>query len=153
MAVHARSLLDKSRRELNSAMDGLDEEGFRRRPERGEWTAAEVLAHLVDYEAFLTSQIEIASASHDVAGSRQTNEERTAGARQAQRMPVPQLVHALLGQRRTTNLLLERDASAADAPQVNQYVAGMIEEIALHESLHAKQIVALRERITARVQL
>ena len=57
MAEDTLAMLDSSRSELMNAIEGLDEEGFRRRPQRGEWTAAEVLAHLLETERSLLNEI------------------------------------------------------------------------------------------------
>lgn len=156
MIEGARNRLAESRRALMDAITDLDEEGFRGRAAHGEWTVAETLAHLLDAERFLGEQVmrALAPGRHTVPS--RTDEERSEGARQAQRMPVPQIVHALLAQRRDTLRLLEglSDEQLARAVQHLRRgrvdVAWLFQRMASHEAEHAAQITTLRRRGEAR---
>jgi hypothetical protein len=128
MTAQVSALLDESRRELYAAMEGMHDEDFRKRSERGQWTAAEVLAHLLDHEARV---IQAQDHAHMQQG-------RGAEPTQARRMPVPQLVHALLAQRRTTVRALQREADPSRT-------AAVAESLAAHEREHARQLVSLRK--------
>ena len=148
--------LERSRRSLMDAIAGLDEEGFRSRPRSGEWTAAAVLSHLLATERVILERAQSALTQVGYHVTSQTEEERQEGARLAQRVPVPQIVHGLLAQRRDTLRLLERLSPDELARRFNhqrrgeQSVGGLFQHIAEHEEEHAEQISALRARAAAR---
>ena len=134
------------------AIAGLDEEGFRARPAPGEWSPAEVLAHLLLDEAKL---LEYAGAAlqADAAIPFITDEERETHAEDAaRRMPVPQIVHGLLARRRDTLALLERltpeqlDRPVRHPAYGDVRVARLFQHVAEHEEEHAHQIRTVRER-------
>ena len=133
-----------------NAIAGLDEPGFRARPVAGEWTAAEVLSHLLSTERIVINRAQAALAQKSDIVIPQTDDERQEGARLAQRLPVPQIVHGLLAQRRDTLRLLDR-LSAGELARRFQHqrwgertVVWLFERAAEHEEEHACQIRTLR---------
>lgn len=148
-----RSRLEESRAALMHAIAGLDEEGFRARPERSEWTAAEVLAHLLSAEQRLMDAAPRALASDHFVLAERTEEERRREAKEAQRLPVPQLVHGLLAGRRETLRLLEGLRAAHLTRPLRHARLGeltlgwLFEHLAEHEEEHAAQIRDLRRRV------
>jgi len=148
--------LEGSRNELMDAIAALDEEGLRAHPDASQWSAAEVLAHLLSTERFLTQRAQDATVRQDCSISPRTERERTSDARSAaQRMPVPQLIHGLLAVRRDT--LRQIDALTRDqlARPVHHSshgevtVAWLFDYVAAHEREHAAQIRAMREASAA----
>ena len=145
-----RERLERSRKSLMEAVAGLDEEGFRARPAPSEWTAAEVLAHLLHIEGVHMARGQTASTEDGFVATPVTDEECREQARLAQRMPVPQILHGLLAQRRDTLRLLERLSEqqltrAFFHPERGQLtIAQIFERAAAHEEEHAAQIRALR---------
>lgn len=137
------------------AIAGLDEQGFRVRTQSGEWTAAEVLAHLLSTERLFTQRARAALDQVDFVITPRTEDERQEGARMAQRMPVPQIVHGLLAQRRDTLRLLDGLSDEHLARSVRhprwgeQSVAWLFRRIAEHEAEHAEQVRSLRAQPAA----
>lgn len=150
--------LEASRQALMDAIAGLDEEGFRARPTPGEWTAAEVLAHLLADEAKLLVDTQPALEGVDVAVEVTPDEGREklakdaaqSAAQSAASGPVPQILHGLLAVRRDT--LRRIEALPADqlgrpvrnAAYGDTTVARLFEHIAEHEEEHATQIRTIR---------
>ena len=140
--------LEQSRRSLMEAISGLDEEGFRARPQQGGWTAAETLAHLLITERNSTGRARTALAEDNPQFAWVGDEQLEEQARSAQRMPVPQIVHGLLAQRRDTLHLLERLSPDELSRRFHhqrwgeQSVGGLFQHIADHEEEHAGQIRA-----------
>jgi uncharacterized damage-inducible protein DinB len=132
------------------AIADLNEEGFRRRPAPGSWNAAEILAHLLATEAHLAGSIERALSEATPRVAALTDDDRAEHARQAQRMPVPQIVHGLLARRRDTLRLLDsvderRLARGATHPRWGTVsVAYLFGRIAEHEQEHAAGILSMR---------
>jgi len=148
--------LERSRAELMDAIAGLDEAGFRTRPDSAAWTAAEVLAHLLDTEQTLRGHAQAAIGQRDYSVSRTADDEREESARSAQRMAVPQLVHGLLAARRDTERTLagfsegELRHSLRHEALGEVTVGGLIRHLSDHESEHANQIRELRQALAAR---
>jgi hypothetical protein len=148
--------LEQSRRALMDAIAGLDEEGFRLRPREGEWTAAEVLAHLLANEQGLTEIARLALTQERPGVQSRGEAQREVEAKSAQRMPVPQILHGLLAQQRDTMKLLEplepghlqRTAVHSRFGEVS--VGWLIERIAEHVEEHAGQIRAQRAQPAGR---
>lgn len=147
--------LEASRDALMEAMAGLDEEGFRARPELSEWSAAEVLAHLLHTETVQMERVDKALVEEGFTATPVTQEQRHEEAKLAQRMPVPQLLHGLLAQRRDTLRRFDR----LSQPELSQpfhhpsrgelTVAWLFQHTAEHEEEHAAEIRALRELAAA----
>jgi len=91
-----------------AAITGLDETAFRQRTNAGDWTPAEVLTHLLAVERVRLEQVRTVLAQDNAFVRWIDDEELDQQTRAAaQRMPVPQIVHGLLAQRRDVLLLLE----------------------------------------------
>jgi uncharacterized damage-inducible protein DinB len=143
--------LEASRQALMDAIAGLDEEGFRARPASGEWTAAEVLAHLLADEPKLLVYAQAALEAGDIAVEATSDEDREKLAKDAaQRVPVPQILHGLLAARRDTLGQLEALSPEQLARPVRQAAHGgttvgrLFQHIAEHEGAHATQIRTIR---------
>ncbi len=121
--------LKASREALMDAIAGLDEEGFRSRPDASASSVAEILAHLYVVEQTASSGPHVNHADAD--------------ARLAQRMPVPQILHGLLAGRRDTLRLIDQQS------RNNTNLAAAFEGLAAHEEEHAQQIRALRGSLPA----
>jgi hypothetical protein len=148
--------LEQSRRSLMDAIAGLDEEGFRLRPREGEWTAAEVLAHILMTEHVFAGRARAVLEQENPPLASISDEERSGHARSARRMPVPQIVHGLLAQRRDVVGLLEPlSPQQLRRPfrheRRGDLAAGwLFQRIAEHEKEHAEQIRAQRAQPAAR---
>jgi uncharacterized damage-inducible protein DinB len=126
--------LERSRRSLMDAIAGLDEETLRTRTGGTAWTTAELLAHLWSAEATLIQRSQLGTAL-DLLERLRSDDGRDEARQLAQRMPVPQIVHALLAQRRDTLRALRDRGGALDA---------LAAEIARHEMEHAAEVRRLR---------
>ena len=150
-AKQVAALLEQSRAELMDAMAGLDEAGFRTRPDSATWSVAEALAHLLDTERTLRTDAEAAREQHDYFVTSKTDAERQEAARLAQRMAVPQLVHGLLAERRDTLRLLaglsreELERPLRHEARGELKVGWLFRHLAEHEADHAAQIRTLRQ--------
>ncbi len=148
--------LEQSRRSLMDAIAGLTEEGFRARPQSGEWTAAEVLAHLVTMERILTDRARRVLTEDNPYVASISNDELQEQARSAQRMPVPQIVHGMLAQRRdVVSLLRPLSPQQLGRPyhhegRGNLTLGWVFQRIAEHERDHAEQIRAQRAQVVSR---
>jgi uncharacterized damage-inducible protein DinB len=135
---------------LMDAIAGLDEEAFRNRREPGAWNVAEVLAHLLDYEQLWTERARNAQARDRYVVTQRPEGERQPHLDMARRQPVPQIVHGLLAQRRTTLRMIEPLTEADFArtfthPRLGAHDVGWIfQRIAEHQTEHAGQVHALR---------
>jgi hypothetical protein len=137
------------------AIAGLDEAGFRARPAGASWTAAEVLTHLLPTEWLFTERARagLTMPGYEITSS--TDAQRTEHLDLAKRMAVPQIVHGLLAQRRSTRTLLAGLAPDDLARPLRHAWRGEItvgwlfEHIAEHEEEHARQIRELRETMAA----
>ena len=137
------------------AIAGLDEEGFRARPRSGEWTAEEVLTHLFITERNSTDRAQRVLIEDNPFVAWIGDEELQEQARSAQRMPVPQIVHGLLAQRRIVlGLLAPLSPQQLGRPYRHErrgdLTAGwLFQRIGEHEEEHAGQIRALRAQEAA----
>lgn len=146
-------------------LSGVTEEQFKRRPaataeDPKPWSIAEVLAHNLTIEQTWTARIGQALREDGATIEPSAPEAHEEGARRGRAVPVPLLIHALLGARRETEKLLER----AEAPgggllpnalwhprlQERLDMAWMFEKIAGHHEEHCAQIEALRDSVGAR---
>jgi hypothetical protein len=150
---------------LTALLTGVTEEQFKRRPEAtpgdpAPWSIAEVLAHLLSNEQLWDERIELA-LDRDGASITPTDEgHHEAGASRGRRVPVPVLVHGLLGARRRTERLLERATgvdgaivpNAAWHPRMQRRLdlVWMFEKIIGHSEEHCPQVEAIREAVGAR---
>lgn len=138
------------------AIAGLDEEGFRLRPREGEWTAAEILAHLWAAEGLYVGRVEAALTTDDLLVTVRDEAERESDAKLAQRVPVPQIIHGLLAQRRDTlrrlrELSPEQLGRRLRHPQHGDVtIAWLFQRLAEHEEEHAEQIRSQRAQPAAR---
>ena len=148
--VEFRDRLEVSRDALMDAIAGLDEEGFRARPGASEWTAAEALAHLLRMEAVLMQRTQAALAEEGFVVTPVSPDERLEQVKLAQRMPVPQLLHGLLAQRRDTLRLLDGLSQTQLTKTFHhprwgeRTITWLFQHTAEHEEEHAAQIRALR---------
>lgn len=146
--------LDASRTTLMDAVAGLDEDGFRSSSDTGGWTAAEVLAHLLEMERVVMSWAQEAIIADDVAVKPISDDERCEQASSARRMAVPQLIHGLLARRRDTARFLEGLSGLELARPLlhpdwgSLTVAKLFQCAAEHEEAHATQIKALQVEAT-----
>ena len=146
--------LKASREALMDAIAGLDEEGFRTRPDASAWSIAEVLAHLFATERILVERARAALTQEGFIATPRTEAARQEDARLAQRLPVLQILHALLAQRRDTIRLLEGRSAPELAqsfhPQQGERTVGwLFQRAAEHEDEHAQQVRALRGSVPA----
>jgi len=134
-----------------TAISGLDDTAFRARPEPAAWTPAEVLAHLLSVERARLEQVRQVLAQDNafvrwIDDDKVDQEVRAA----AKRMPVPQIVHGLLAQRRAVVGLLETLSTQQlerryQHERRGEHTAGwLFYRMAEHESEHARQIASLR---------
>jgi uncharacterized damage-inducible protein DinB len=137
------------------AIAGLDEEGFRKRHEQGAWTAAETLAHLLISEQRSLGRAKKALEEDNPSVPWMSDEAVDEEARSAQRMPVPQIVHGLLAQRRDVLHLFESlpaDQLArryTHAKRGELTVEWLFRRIAEHEIEHVEQIRTARQESAA----
>ena len=142
--------LEGSRAALHAAIEGMDEEAFRRRTAPGEWNAAELLAHLLAHEHRMQELAQLALNEDNPAVRSRGDQAHIDGAKAAQRMPVPQIVHGLLAQRRDTLRVLQPLASQQLARAVqhsrmgDMSVSALMRKVVDHEIEHATQITSMR---------
>lgn len=145
--------LERSRAALMEAIAGLDEEGFRRREASDEWNAAEALAHLLAHERRMLLLARTALAEDNPSVQSRGEAQQLEEAKAAQRMPVPQIVHGLLAQRRDTLLALaplsaeELARTIQHSRMGEQSAGGLFRRVVEHETEHAEQIRTLREQL------
>jgi uncharacterized damage-inducible protein DinB len=136
--------LQASRERLLAVVAGVTEEQFKRRPPvesvpvAGDWSIAEVLAHLLAVEQRRCARLEALLRGESEPAPRLTDEERNTEARHGRTVPVPQIIHGLLAARRR----LER---ALPAPEANDTIAALVrEDVIAHEGEHRAQIEAVK---------
>jgi hypothetical protein len=152
--------LRAGRERLLAVVAGVGEEQFKRRPtlplspstERGQaegsagdWSIAEVLAHLLAAEQRRCVRIEAMLRGEELAPIRLTEDERNAEARQGRTAPVPQVIHGLLAARRR----LERALSEADAGPTEDVARLVRDQVIAHEDEHRAQIEAVKQVLGA----
>jgi hypothetical protein len=145
--------LNESRDALMAAITGLDEATFRARTSAGDWTPGEVLTHLLAVERARLEQVRTVLAQDNAFVRWIDDEELDQQTRAAaQRMPVPQIVHGLLAQRRDVVDLLatlsqEQLERLYQHERRGEHTAGwLFQRMAEHEFEHAEQIRSLRNR-------
>jgi uncharacterized damage-inducible protein DinB len=143
--------LQASRERLLAVVAGVGEEQFKRRPSveaeavAGEWSIAEVLAHLLASEQRAGDRVEALLAHRATPDPGPTEEERNAEARLGRSVPVPQIIHGLLAARRRLERALTE--SRAGVPEA---VGGLVRaDVIEHETAHAAQIEAVRAALGA----
>ncbi len=87
-------------------LSGVTEEQFKRRPpataeDPNPWCIAEVLAHVLFIEQLWDGRIALALVEDGATITPSTEEAHEEGARRGRQVPVPTLIHGLLGARRT----------------------------------------------------
>ena len=150
-----RRHLDETRRQLLDAVSQLTEEQMYRAFEPGEWSVAEILAHLPSAERWLRSQAETVRQREGAHIRFLSQRERQESAGRAHRMVPPQIVHDLIGARWQTTKLLD-SLTAADLAKAGVHsrigamsIAAIIEAIGRHERDHTRQILRLRQKTEA----
>jgi len=148
-----RRRLDETRKQLLDAISQLTEEQMYRRVETGEWSVAEILAHLPNAERWLRSQAEAVRQREGARIRFLSEQERQESAGQALRMVPPQIIHDLIGARwQTTKFLDSLTAADLDKAGVHSQigamtVAAIIEAIGRHEGDHTRQVLRLRQKM------
>ena len=145
--------LQASRERLLAVVAGVGEEQFKRRPSveaeatAGEWSIAEVLAHLLASEQRTGARVEalLAGRPAEDAALALNEEERTAEARLGRTVPVPQIIHGLLAARRQLERALTE--SGEGVPEAIEHLVR--EDVIEHEAAHAAQIEAVRAALGA----
>jgi uncharacterized damage-inducible protein DinB len=154
-ASHLSARLQASRAELMVAITGLDDTALRARTAAGVWTPAELLAHLLSTERiFIDRARKTVEQEHYVVTpvSADVREEHLG---MAKRMPVPQIVHGLLAQRRDTLQFVvsltrnDLERTLSHPVRGEQTALWQIEHVIEHENEHAQEIRARRAAATA----
>ncbi len=150
-----RRRLDETRKQLLDALTGLTEEQMYRQVEPGEWSIAEVLAHLPVAERHTRSQAEAIQQETAVEIASLSLPEQQQSAARAQEMVPPQIIHDMTGARWQTLKFLD-SLTAVDLEKVGTHerhgamtVGAIIGRIAYHEENHTQQIRRLREKMAA----
>lgn len=150
-----RRYLDENRKGLLDSIAHLTEEQMCRRVEPGEWSVAEILAHLPVAERHILGQ---AMAVHSAGAESMaflTPEKRHESAARAHEMAPPQMVNDMMDARRQTLTFLDSlaeadlDKSASNAEYGTLTLGQIIGAISYHERDHRRQIQRLREKIEA----
>jgi len=140
-----------SRTKLMSAVAGMSDIALRARPRSGAWTPAELLAHLLSTEGIFINRARKAVQERSYSVTPVSDDVREEHLHMAKRMPVPQIVHGLLAQRRDTMQFIE-SLSANDLTRTLQHpergeqtALWQIEHVIEHEFEHAEELHARRE--------
>jgi len=148
-----RRRLDETRKQLLDAISQFTEEQMYRRVETGEWSVAEILAHLPNAERWLRSQAEAIRQREGARIRFLSEQERQESAGQAHRMVPPQIIHDLIGARWQTRKFLD-SLTAADLDKTGAHsqigamaIAAVIEAIGRHEADHTRQVLRLRQKM------
>jgi hypothetical protein len=160
-----RRRLEASQRALLAALEGITEEQFKRRPTPtgagpAPWSIAEVLAHLLSDERLCVDRISLALQSGGASVTPSPAASLEEGARLGRQVPVPQLIHGLLGVRRELLKLLDAASGLGGAvqpgkpgpprPPQDLRLTAMFEKVAAHHEEHLAQIEDLRRAMEAR---
>jgi len=148
-----RRTLEGARMKLFEAVTGLTEEQMRRRPDHGDWSVAEVMAHLPVWERRMLSE---ADALRQTAGGRITfpsQAEREEASARGRLLPPPGIVHDLVAARWDTLRFLGR-LPAGDLGRSGRHeewgdltVAQLLTIIATYEEDQAAEIRRVRENL------
>ena len=145
------SELQSSRERLLAVVAGVSEEQFKRRPPveavatAGDWSIAEVLAHLLAVEQRQCARLEALVAGEDASEPALSDEERNAEARQGRSAPVPQIIHGLLAARRR----LERAVTQSQPGRETAMEQVLRIDVIEHEGGHTAQIEAVKSVLGA----
>lgn len=148
--------LQASRSELMAAITGLDDSALRARSATGVWTPAELLAHLLSTERIFIERARKAVILGDYIITPVSDDVREEHLATAKRMPVPQIVHGLLAQRRDTLQFIESltqddlKRTLSHPLRGEQTALWQIEHVIEHEQEHAREIH--ERRATAELQ-
>jgi uncharacterized damage-inducible protein DinB len=163
-ASQVRKRLEEGQERLFLLLSGVTEEQFKRRPppsadDAAPWSIAEIVAHILSTERLWAARIADALANDGAEITPSPPEAHEDGARTGRQVPVPQLIHGLLGSRRQVVKLLETATEADDSlkrnslrhPRLGQLdLAWMFAKIADHTIEHAGQVEAARQAAGAR---
>ena len=147
--------LQQSRSELMAAITGLDDSALRARTGSGAWTPAELLAHLLSTERIFIDRARRAIEQDHYVVTPVGGDIREEHLVMAKRMPVPQIVHGLLAQRRDTLQFVESLTQDDLVRTLSHPVRGeqttlwQIEHVIEHEQEHAREILERRAAAAA----
>jgi hypothetical protein len=131
-----------------TAITGLDDTAFRARIKSDAWTSAELLAHLFSTERIFIERARtiVRRPGHTVVPvSAEVRDEHLG---MAKRMPVPQIIHGLLAQRRDTLEFVRTHTDEQLARTLHHPIRGeqtalwQIEHVIEHELEHAQEIAS-----------
>lgn len=163
-ASELQERLNAAQERLTRALAGVTEEQFKRRPpatpdDPSPWCFAEVLAHVLHIERLWVERIALALSEEGATIRPSPPEAHEAMARRGRQVPVPLLIHGLLGARHEALKLLDRAqtpdgglrANALWHPRLEERLdlGWMFEKIAAHQEEHAGQIEELRQTVGA----
>jgi hypothetical protein len=150
-----RSYLEETRRGFLDSLAHLTEDQIYRRAEPGEWSVAEILAHLPVGERHIRAQAEAIVETGAATFLFLSPQEREESAARAQEMVPPQMINDLIGARRQTLALLDR-LETADLDKTAEHerlgvmtVGAIIRAIGRHENDHEQQVRRLRQQMEA----
>jgi hypothetical protein len=148
-----RRKLEGARTKLFEAVTGLTEEQMRRRPARGGWSVAEVMAHLPVWERRMLSEADALRKTADGRITFLSQAEREEAAGRGRVLPPPGIVHDLVAARWDTLRFLER-LPARDLGRSGRHeergdltVAQLLSIIATYEEGQAAEIRRVREEL------
>ncbi len=148
-----REYLDTTRQHLFEAISGLTEEQMRRRPGEGQWSVAEVLAHLPVSERHIAAQARAVCARPGAAIEFLGEAERAEAAARGWRLPPPALIHDLVAARWETTSFLdslcahELSLSGRHESLGEMTVLQVLGAISYHEREHVGQVRAIRQAL------
>jgi hypothetical protein len=160
-ANQLQSDLKAGRKRLLSVIDGLGEEQFRRRPKTagataGDWSIAEILAHLLSQENLRAGRIAVALEDDGAIIVPSPPEMHEQDARAGRSAPVSQLIDGLSASRLEVEGLLERASRTeggldrgVEHPVRGRETIGYLirEKIIAHESEHIAQIERVKQTL------
>jgi uncharacterized damage-inducible protein DinB len=142
--------LQTSRAELMAAITGLDDTALRARTTSGVWTPVQLLAHLLSTERIFIERARKTVEQDHYVVTPVSGDVREEHLGMAKRMPVPQIVHGLLAQRRDTLQFVESltrndlERKLSHPVRGEQTALWQIEHVIEHEQEHAQEIRARR---------
>jgi hypothetical protein len=150
--------LRAGREQLLAVVAGVSEEQFKRRPSveaaatAGDWSIAEVLAHLLACEQRQCDRLDALLRGEDAPDPGLSAEESAAEARQGRAVPVPQIIHGLLAARRRLERALGAgdDTPAEPAGDLPSTAVDLVRaDVIGHEAEHRQQIEAVKQALGA----
>jgi hypothetical protein len=148
-----RMYLDTTREDLFEAIRGLTEEQMRRRPGEGQWSVAELLAHLPVSERHIIAQARAVCTQRDTTIEFLSDQERAEAAARGRRLPPPALIHDMVAARwETTSFLVglrPREMSRCGRHEKlgKLTVLQVLGAISYHEREHVGQVRAVRQAL------